>query len=73
MHSLVLLALLTSATPAAAAPDLLDPGRQSSYCATTGFCVPQQARGPHPGTMFLATGLVAAGVWRLRRRERPGR
>lgn len=72
MNALVLLALVGAATPAGSAPDLLDPGNRTAYCAETGFCVPQQARRPHPGTMFAATGLVAAGVWRLRR-ERPAR
>jgi hypothetical protein len=52
---------------AAQAPVLLDdPG--SSVCLATGFCRQQPAPGPAPGVLFVAVGMVAAGVAGLRSR-----
>ena len=48
-------------------PVLLDdPG--SSVCLATGFCRQQPAPGPAPGVLFVAVGMVAAGVAGLRSR-----
>ena len=43
-----------------------DPG--SSYCLATGFCRQQPAPGPASGVLFVAVGMVAAGVTGLRGR-----
>ena len=52
---------------AAQAPVLLDdPG--SSVCLATGFCRQQPAPGPASGVLFVAVGMVAAGVAGLRGR-----
>lgn len=52
--------------PAATALD--DPG--ASYCLATGFCRGTGERGPAPGMLFLAVGLVSVGVAGLRTRPR---
>ena len=42
-----------------------------SYCLATGFCRGQSDRGPASGVLFLAVGLVSAGVIGLRARPKP--
>jgi hypothetical protein len=57
---------------AAQSPLLLDdPG--SSVCLATGFCRQPPDRGPAPGMLFVAVGLVAAGAagFRTRGKTRP--
>ena len=54
---------------AAQSPVLLDdPG--SSVCLATGFCRQQPDPGPAPGVLFVAVGMVAAGVTGLRARQK---
>ena len=57
-----LLLTLSVATQAPPFPD--DSG--DVVCLATGFCRQDQGRRPHSGMMFLAVGLVAAGVAGLR-------
>jgi MYXO-CTERM domain-containing protein len=40
----------------------------AGYCLATGFCRATGERGPAPGILFLAVGLVSVGVVGLRRR-----
>ena len=62
-----MITLALSLLLAAQAPVLLDdPG--SSVCLATGFCRQQPAPGPAPGVLFVAVGMVAAGVAGLRSR-----
>ena len=52
---------------AAQSPVLLDdPG--SSVCLATGLCRQVPERGPAPGVLFVAVGMVAVGVTGLRAR-----
>lgn len=72
MTTLALLLLLAVQSPAAPAPSAVtaldDPS--ASYCLATGFCRGTGERGPAPGMLFLAVGLVSVGVAGLRTRPR---
>ncbi len=61
--------LLAVAAPPPASLQLDD--SESAYCLATGFCRrPAQADRPAPGVLFVATGLVGAGLAGLRARPR---
>ncbi|MFZ5625285.1 MAG: hypothetical protein ACOY71_12825 [Gemmatimonadota bacterium] len=66
---------LSLVSPPAPAPSSADAalglGERGSYCATTGICRPAEPRRLVPGVMFLATGLVMAGVALARPRRSP--
>jgi hypothetical protein len=70
--ALLLMAAPLAQAPSAAGPLAIIDDSTSSYCLATGFCRrPADARGPAPGVLFVATGLVGIGVAGLRARPRP--
>jgi hypothetical protein len=66
--TVVLMLLALSAQPAAPLVALDDPS--ASYCLATGFCRRQPGPPVPSGVLFVAVGLVGAGVAGLRFRPR---
>jgi hypothetical protein len=77
--ALALLLFLSGQSPAAGPPAAGPPAARppavialddpsAGYCLATGFCRATGERGPAPGILFLAVGLVSVGVVGLRRR-----
>jgi len=67
MVSSALLALALAAGPASQDALL---GESSGYCLATGYCTSRPGESGRPsGPMFLAIGLVGAGLAALRRKQ----